>query len=63
MDAMDTSSTGESPADRPDIELCHLVDDPANPAELTIFSPEARSLATEWVTASRSAAVRLDEMR
>jgi len=46
--------------ERPGFELECLYDDPS---ELTIFSPDTRRLATEWLTVDRSTAVRLDRMR
>lgn len=60
------NSTDAAPAiaglrDEPELEC--LYDDPSNPSKLTIFSPEPRRLATEWVTADRSTAVRLDRLR
>jgi len=47
----------------PEFELECLFDDPADPSELTIFSPEGGNIATEWVTADRSTARSLDRMR
>mgnify|MGYP000474713802 CR=1 FL=1 len=47
----------------PEFELECLFDDPSDPSELTIFSPEGENLATEWVTADRSAAWSLERIR
>lgn len=63
---MDTANATPSIArlrETPEFELEWLYDDPSSPSELTIFSPESRRLATEWVTVDRSAAVRLDRIR
>jgi hypothetical protein len=53
-----TSTEGVEAA--PEFELNCLYDDPSNPSELTIFSPETM---TEWMTVDRSSAVRLDRIR
>jgi len=63
MDATETVPAIAGLRDRPEFELECLYDDPSSPSELTIFSPEPPRLATEWVTADRSTAVRLDRMR
>ncbi|MFD1632396.1 hypothetical protein ACOZ4L_06330 [Haloplanus ruber] len=47
----------------PEFELECLFDDPSDPSELTIFSPEGENLATEWVTADRSTARSLERIR
>jgi hypothetical protein len=52
-----------APRPTPEFELECLYDDPSNPSELTIFSPEPPAMATEWLTVDRAAAVRLDRMR
>jgi len=57
-----TPSTAEL-RETPEFELEYLYDDPSSPSELTIFSPDTRRLATEWVTVDRSSAVRLDQIR
>jgi hypothetical protein len=49
--------------ERPTFELECLYDDAVDPTELTIFAPEEEKLTTEWVTADRSAAVPLEEIR
>lgn len=46
-----------------EFELECLYDDPSEPSELTIFSPEGESMVTEWITADHSAAVALDSVR
>lgn len=53
----------EGPDEAPGVELEWLYDDEANPSELTIFSPEDRKLASEWITADRSVARSLDGVR
>lgn len=50
-------------SDPPDFELECLYDDPSEPSELTIFSPDGESMVTEWMTADRSTAVALDRLR
>jgi hypothetical protein len=47
----------------PEFELECLLDDPADPTELTIFTPETDKLATEWISADRTAARSLDGLR
>jgi hypothetical protein len=47
----------------PEFGLECLYDDAADPAELTVFSPEDQRLTTEWVTADVSTAVPLEEVR
>ncbi|WP_251329366.1 hypothetical protein [Haloplanus pelagicus] len=47
----------------PEFELECLFDDPTDPAELTIFTPDTGRLATEWITADRETARSLDRMR
>jgi len=63
--AMDTkpSATAGEQEQVPEVNLACLYDDPSNPSELTIFSPETPRMATEWLTVDRSAAVRLDRMQ
>lgn len=50
-------------AETPEFDLECLYDDPVDPSELTIFSPEEREFGTEWVTAAASTAVPLDQIR
>jgi hypothetical protein len=47
----------------PEFELECLFDDPSDPSELTIYTPETERLATEWVTADRGIAESLDRVR
>jgi hypothetical protein len=61
MDATDTAPDGATADERPAVALRHLVDDRTDPSELTIFAPQ--NLTTEWLTADRSAAVPLDQIR
>lgn len=53
-------SAGES-APRPtltdDRQLAHGTDDPENPAELTIYTPEDPARTTEWITIDYDRAV------
>ena len=63
---MSTTTTPSSDTDldeAPEFELDCLYDDPENPSELTIFPSDLQQSVTEWVTADRSAAVSLDELR
>jgi hypothetical protein len=63
---MSTTTTPPSEADldeTPEFELDCLYDDPEDPSELTIFPSNLQESVTEWVTADRSAAVSLDELR
>ncbi|MFB6122344.1 MAG: hypothetical protein ABEJ78_02655 [Haloferacaceae archaeon] len=46
----------------PEFDLECIYDDPENPAELTIFSPESEDLTTEWITTDRSTAVPLEKV-
>ena len=62
------SATTAPPSDTdldetPEFELDCLYDDPEDPSELTIFPSDLQQSVTEWVTADRSAAVSLDELR
>jgi hypothetical protein len=57
------SCTDDPNSPVPSAELTCRYDDPADPAELTIFPPEVRSCATEWLTVDCSTAVRLDRIR
>jgi hypothetical protein len=52
-----------SPAEAPDPELECLLDDPADPSELTVFAPDTDSLATEWLTVDWETARPLDRLR
>lgn len=54
---------GEELAEPPEFDLECLFDDPSNPSQLTVFSPETRRLTTEWLTVDRAAAVSLDRVR
>lgn len=63
-----TQTNEPLPADReldatPEFELDCLFDDMDDPAELTVFTPEGRATATEWITVDRSEAVALDQIR
>lgn len=63
---MSTTTTPPSDTDlneAPEFELDCLYDDPEDPSELTIFPSGRQQSVTEWVTADRSAAVSLDELR
>jgi len=63
---MSTTATPPSDTDldeTPEFELDCLYDDPEDPSELTIFPSNLQESVTEWVTADRSAAVSLDELR
>jgi hypothetical protein len=53
------SSADASPA----IELECRYDDPDDPSELTVFSPELPNRATEWLTVDRATAIPLDRFR
>jgi len=63
MDTVDAAPSNAELRETPEFELECLYDDPSSPSELTIFSPETRRMATEWVTIDRSAAIRLDRIR
>lgn len=60
--AEDSPSTARL-MEAPEFELECRYDDPADPSELTVFSPATRHLATEWMTADRSTVVPLDRVR
>jgi len=47
----------------PEFDLECLFDDPSDPSELTIFSPEDGKLSTEWITTDRTTARALDRVR
>ncbi len=53
----------ETLTETPEFELECLYDDAADPAELTVFTPENQRLTTEWVTTDVSTAVPLEEVR
>lgn len=63
MDIVAEGGSADDPTETPTFELECLYDDPTDPAELTVYAPEAERLATEWVTVDRSAAVSLEEIR
>ncbi len=59
-DAVPSDAGGER---TPEIELACLYDDPSDPSELTVFSPETPRTVTEWLTVDRASAIRLDRIR
>ncbi|MEF8974248.1 MAG: hypothetical protein V5A15_05105 [Haloarcula sp.] len=63
MSATTTPPSDTDLDETPEFELDCLYDDPENPSELTIFPSDLQQSVTEWVTADRSAAVSLDELR
>ncbi|WP_435070160.1 DUF7511 domain-containing protein [Haloplanus sp. C73] len=63
MSAESATLSASGLGETPEFELECLYDDPTNPSELTVFAPETRRLATEWVTVDQSTAVCLDEIR
>ncbi|WP_251341598.1 hypothetical protein [Haloplanus halophilus] len=62
MAATDAPSTADLRS-TPEFELECLFDDPSDPSELTIFTPEDGKLATEWISADRTTARSLDRLR
>ncbi|MFB6207250.1 MAG: hypothetical protein ABEJ05_12070 [Haloglomus sp.] len=44
------------PSER-EYRLEHSVDDPSDPGELTVFTPESSNLTTEWITIEYDEAV------
>ncbi|SEA35651.1 hypothetical protein SAMN04488065_2799 [Haloplanus vescus] len=63
MSAEDAMPVVTALGTEPEFELECLYDDPSNPSELTVFTPETERLATEWVTVDQSTAVSLEEVR
>ena len=63
MDPAAETRSGDELAEMPTFELEWRYDDPSDPAELTVYDPEADRLATEWVTVDRSTAVSFDRIR
>lgn len=63
MDGAVEIRSADELAAMPTFELECRYDDPADPAELTVYAPETERLATEWVTVNRSAAVSLERVR
>lgn len=63
MDSTDAVPSETRRGRAPKTELACLFDDPSDPSELTVFSPETPRMATEWLTVDRASAVRLDRMR
>jgi hypothetical protein len=47
----------------PEFDLECLFDDPENPSEVTITTPDTEQSVTEWVTVDRSTAVPLEEVQ
>lgn len=47
----------------PEFELHCLVDDEADPREVTIFAPSSTDISTHWITIDINNAVRLDDVR
>lgn len=46
----------------PDLKLDCAVDERSEPAEVTIFDPEAENLATAWITIDYASGVALDQV-
>ncbi|EMA03835.1 hypothetical protein SAMN05443574_102347 [Haloarcula vallismortis] len=63
MSATTSPPTDTDLNETPEFELDCLYDDPEDPSELTIFPSDSHQSVTEWVTADRSAAVSLEELR
>ncbi len=63
MSTTDVDAGSDAPDDTDDPSVEFLHDDQADPSEVTLFTPEGDSIATEWITADVRTAVPLDDAR
>lgn len=59
-----TQPTGETElSEDPEFELECLYDDMDSPEEVTVFTPDGKATASEWITVDRGSAVPVTEVR